>query len=205
MQKKYNLKVIYFFLLGDYSKNDKNHPSNNANFQTLIKRLSDYSTPGIHPSFGSNAHSEQVKIEINRLANITHRDINFSRQHFSMLKFPDTYANLLELGITDDFSMGYSTFNGFRASICHPFYWYDLDDEIETGLKIHPFCLSETTLRYKDKVTPETAAQVAKPIIDTVKKYNGELISIFHNDTMGDSETWVGWKHVYEDLIKLMV
>ncbi len=205
IQKKYNLKVIYFFLLGDYGVNDKNHPSNNHGFQKLIKHLADYSIAGIHPSFGSNGNSKQVKIEMNRLANITHRDIFNSRQHFSMLKFPDTYFILQELGITDDYSMGYANFNGFRASYCLPFYWYDLDDELETNLKIHSYCLSETTLRYKDKATPTTVAELAKPLIDEVKKYNGELITIFHNDTMGTAQDWIDWRYVYEEIVKLAI
>jgi hypothetical protein len=165
--------------------------------------LADYCTTGIHPSFGSNGNSKQVKIEINRLAKITHRDIFNSRQHFSMLKFPDTYFILQELGITDDYSMGYANFNGFRASYCLPFYWYDLDDELETGLKIHSYCLSETTLRFKDKAIPSTVAEIAKPIIDEVKKYNGELVTIFHNDTMGTAQDWIDWRYVYEEIVKL--
>jgi hypothetical protein len=203
VQDKYNLKVVYFFLLGDYGVNDKNHPSNNANFQKLIKHLCDYAVPGIHPSFGSNASRAQVKIEINRLANITHREIFNSRQHFSMLKFPDTYFTLLEMGITDDYSMGYSIHNGFRASICQPFYWYDLDDEVETGLKIHSYCVSETSLRYKDNATPGTMLEIAKPLIDCVKKYNGELVTIFHNDTMGTAQEWMDWENSYEEIVKL--
>lgn len=205
IQKKYKLKVIYFFLLGDYGMNDKNHPSNNYGFQQLIKHLSDYALPGIHPSFGSNGNVNQVKVEINRLARITHKDIFNSRQHFSMLKFPDTYATLLELGITNDYSMGYANYNGFRASFCMPFYWYDLDDELETGLKIHPFCLSETSLRFKDQATPQTIKEHAKPMIDEVKKYNGELITIFHNDTMGTAVDWIDWKNVYEEIVQLAI
>ncbi len=205
IQKKYKLKIIYFFLLGDYGVNDKNHPSNNYGFQQLIKHLSDYALPGIHPSFGSNGKLNQVKVEINRLAKITHRDVFHSRQHFSMLKFPDTYATLLELGITNDYSMGYAMFNGFRASFCLPFYWYDLDDELETGLKIHPYCISETTLRYNDHATPLNISEFVSPIINEVKKYNGELITVFHNDTMGTSAEWIDWKNVYEDIVKLAV
>ena len=205
IQKKYNLKVIYFYLLGDYGVNDKNHPSNNTNFQKLIKHLSDYSKPGIHPSFGSNGNTHQVKIEMNRLAKITHRDIFDSRQHFSMFKFPDTYFALLEVGITDDYSMGYANYNGFRASICTPFYWYDLDDELETGLKIHSYCLSETSLRYKDHANMDNLESLAKALIDEVKKHHGELITIFHNDTMGTATDWIGWNTAYEEIVKLSV
>lgn len=202
IQKKYKLEVIYFFLLGDYGMNDKNHPSNNINFQKLIKHLLDYAKPGIHPSFGSNKNVEQVKIEINRLAKISHKDIYNSRQHFSMLKFPDTYITLLELGIKNDYSMGYSKYNGFRASYCLPFYWYDLDDELETGLKINPYCLSDVSLRYSEKDSPQTIVEKALPIINEVKKYNGQLVTLFHNETMGTSQNWINWKNTYEDIVK---
>lgn len=203
IQKKHSLQVIYFYLLGDYGINDKNHPSNNKNFQKLIKHLSDYSKPGIHPSFGSYTNSKQIKTEINRLAKITHQEITRSRQHFTMLKFPDTYSALIEVGITDDYSMGYPNYNGFRASVCLPFYWYDLDDELETNLKIHPYCLSEVTLRNSKNTTKENYNDVANNIISEVKKHQGELITIFHNDTMGLAKDWIEWNKMYEEIVKI--
>lgn len=205
LQKKYDLKVLFFFLLGDYGVNDKNHPSNNRDFQALIKHLADYTEIGIHPSFKSNNSINQLKVEINRLANITHREIKKSRQHFAILKFPETYQALLQSGITEDYSMGYGNCNGFRASFCMPFNWYDLDSEIETALIVHPFCIVETTLHYNNHATAENAATFALPIINEVKKYNGELISIFHNDTLGEVPDWKGWKGVYENFINEVI
>ena len=40
---------------------------------------------------------------------------------------------------------------------------------------------------------------------DEVKKYNGELITIFHNDTMGTAQDWIDWKYVYEEIVKLSI
>lgn len=204
-QKKNNLNVIYFFLLGDYGVNDKNHPSNNGNFQSLIKHLADYAKVGIHPSFRSGNNLSQLKVEIIRLANITHLDIKNSRQHFSILQFPDTYQSLLQAGIANDYSMGYGNCNGFRASYCMPFSWYDLDAEQETPLIIHPFCLIETSLKFNNKANKDNAMSFALPIINEVKKYNGELISIIHNDTMGTAEEWKGWKQVYEQMVNEII
>ncbi|HWY10516.1 MAG TPA: polysaccharide deacetylase family protein [Bacteroidia bacterium] len=201
-QRKNNLNVLYFFLLGDYGVNDKNHPANNKDFKILIKHLADYAKIGIHPSYKSNYNLKQLKIEVNRLANITHADVKNSRQHFAILKFPETYLALLQAGITADYSMGYGNYNGFRASFCIPYNWYDLDSEQETPLIIHPFCIIETTLRFTNKATGETAMQFAKPIIDEVQKYNGELVTIIHNDTMGSVSEWKGWKEVYENIVK---
>lgn len=178
-----NISAIYFFLLGDYGINDKNHSANNFSFQELIKHLADYSAVGIHPSFGSNESLHKLKIEISRLSNITHFPVAKSRQHFSMLTFPKTYQNLLLAGIKDDYSMGYTNRNGFRASFCFPFNWYSLDDEQETSLKIHPFCITENTLSYYSRATNVAFSTLADPIINYVKSCGGELVSVFHNDS----------------------
>ena len=121
MIQKYKFESIYFFLLGDYGINDKNLPIESKNFQSLIKMLSDYATIGIHPSYGSNKSIEQLKKEVNRLSHTIHRDITKSRQHFLKLTLPETYRNLIDLDITDDYTMGYAAHIGFRASICTPF------------------------------------------------------------------------------------
>jgi hypothetical protein len=203
IQKKYNVDVIYFFLLGDYGINDKNLPSNNKKFQSLIKHLNDYADVGIHPSYGSNDNYNQVKKEINRLSTIVHRDIYKSRQHFLKLKFPSTYKTLIENGITDDYTMGYATNLGFRASVCTPYFWYDLDTETETTLKIHPFPIMEATLRYYMKEKPEQAMHHILPIINEVKKVDGELITLWHNESLSNWREWKGWQNLYEEVVRL--
>lgn len=198
VHKKERVEAIYFFLLGDYGPNDKNHAATNLDFQALIKGISDYSKIGIHPSFGSNKNSQQLKIEINRLANIIHNTITKSRQHYSMLKFPQTYQNILTAGILEDFSMGYTNCNGFRASYCLPYKWYSLENETATPLTINSFCLNENTLIYFSKKENKTLEELAEPLINEVKKYNGKLVSIFHNDSFSDEI-----KKFYVEFIKL--
>jgi hypothetical protein len=192
-----NTKAIYFFLLGDYGPNDKNHSASDLRFQSLIKQLADYSLVGIHPSYGSNDNLKQLKKEVTRLGNITHKMITKSRQHFSMLRFPQTYQDLLQAGMMSDYSMGYTNFNGFRASYCYPYKWYSLDIESVSSLTIHPFCITENTVMMqseKDKISP---AEICGPIINEVKKYNGQLISIFHNDTFDEK-----MKHFYIEFLQ---
>lgn len=184
--KKQNVVSIFFFLLGDYGPNDKNHSATNLAFQALIKKIADYSLVGIHPSYGSNTKIQQLKVEVSRLANIIHSTINFSRQHYSILKFPETYQNLLQAGIEQDFSMGYTNYNGFRASYCFPFKWYDLKNEILTPLIINSFCITENTIVFNSSKTNKSFFETISPIIDNVKRYNGQLISIFHNDTFDE-------------------
>ncbi len=181
--KEKQIKAIYFFLLGDYGDNDKNHASTNLHFQSLIKHLADYSMVGIHPSYGSKNDLHQLRVEANRLSNITHKTITKSRQHFSILKFPNTYRDLLQAGIMADYSLGYTNFNGFRASYCFPFNWYSLDIESQSALQLHPFALTENTVALDAEGKKISFIEAARPLVDEVKKYNGQLISIFHNDS----------------------
>jgi hypothetical protein len=201
IQKKYNIPVIYFFLLGDYGVNDKNLPSNHRDFQRLIKHLADYAQVGIHPSFGSNDDTYQVRKEISRLTNITHREIINSRQHYARLHFPGTYKTIIENGIQNDFSMGYHNQPGFRASISTPYYWYDLESESETSLKIYPYIFSETSLRFGVKLRPDEALETVRPLINEIKATGGTFTSMFNNESLGDYGEWHGWKDLYEEVV----
>jgi hypothetical protein len=181
--KQTKTKAIYFFLLGDYGPNDKNHASTDLRFQSLIKHLADYSLVGLHPSYGSNNRLKQLKKEVSRLGNITHKLITKSRQHFSMLKFPQTYKDLLQAGIFADYSLGYANYNGFRASYCFPYRWYSLDIESVSSLTLHPYCLSEVTLMEESEKNNIPKLDLANKVMNEVKTHNGQLISIFHNNT----------------------
>ena len=202
MLKKYNFDSIYFFLLGDYGVNDKNLPIESVEFQALIKMIGDYAEIGIHPSYGSNKSREQLKKEVKRLGKVLHREVTKSRQHFLKLTLPETYRNLIDLDITDDYTMGYASQVGFRASICTPFNFYDLDMELETKLKVHSFAFMEGTLKYHMKVGPEEAMQKIKPLIDDVKSVNGVFMSLWHNDTLNNQKLWAGWRAVYINMVE---
>jgi len=205
MHKRYDLKPIYFFLLGDWAQNDKNLLHTNARMQSLIKNISKNTETGIHPSFASNEHPEKVKIEKERLEIIQHSHVTKSRQHFLKLRFPHTYRNLILVGITDDYTMGFADEIGFRAGICTSYKWYNLEKEEETDLSIHPFAVMDGTLNNYMKLSPEESIVKIQHVVNEVKNVNGEFISIWHNETLSDWRDWKGWKQVYEEMIKLAV
>ena len=98
--------------------------------------------------------------------------------------------------------MGYAEKNGFRASICSPFYFYDLDIEMVTKLKVYPFAVMEATYQYYEKVSPENAIEKIKTIMQKVKAVNGTFVSVWHNESLSDQDIWKGWKSVYEQLLE---
>jgi len=201
-QKKYKLNPIYFILFGDLSPFDKNISCLNSHFKSLVKGLRDQAIIGIHPSYISNNDIKILKKEISDLADTVHVDIIRSRQHFLKLNLPSTYRNLINLGIKHDYSMGYASQVGFRAGIASSFNFYDLDLDTETKLRIHPFAVMDGTLKDYLNINPKEAKKVISQLIDEVKKVNGEMISLWHNESLSNEERWKGWLEVYEHLLQ---
>ena len=202
IHKKYNISPIYFFLLGDYGVNDKNISVKNKTFQRLIKSISESNKVGIHPSYASNSNTNKIVKEKNRLQTVSQKEIIRSRQHYLKLKLPNTYLNLINNNIIEDHTMGYAEQPGFRASICSPFYFYDLEKEKETTLKVFPFTVMEATFKYYKKYTPEIAIKHIIDLMQKVKDVDGTFISVWHNESLSDEGIWKGWKIVYEKMLK---
>ena len=202
LHKQYDLRPHYFILFSEYGLNDKNIPTNNSSFQVLIKGIADYADVGIHPSYASNSKPSLLTDEIRELSLVLHSDITSSRQHFLKLTLPETYRNLIDNDIKDDYTMGFASRPGFRAGISSTFKWYDLESEVATNLNIHPFAVMDGSLRDYMKLEAEDAMTQIKPLVDEVKNVGGTFISLWHNETLSDEKRWKGWVEVYNQLLK---
>ncbi len=111
-----------------------------------------------------------------------------SRQHFVRMQFPDTYEALIKADISEDFSMGYASIAGFRASIASPFYFYNLKKEKETELIVYPFVFMDTTLSDYQNLPPEKYLEAVIPLIAETKAVDGTLVGIWHNYALADDE-----------------
>ncbi|HXR85212.1 MAG TPA: polysaccharide deacetylase family protein [Hanamia sp.] len=196
---KNKIKSIFFFLLSDKTKYDRNLNYQNDVMKDLISRIKEFSEFGIHPSFYSSVSSEKILIEKERLENISGRKITKSRQHFLKFKLPDTYNSLLSAGITEDYSMGFSKLPGFRAGTCKPFYFYDLKSEKTTDLKIFPVTFMEGTLM--NDLQPEDASQKISQLLKEVSNVGGTFISLWHNHTVSKTREYLAWRNVHQKMI----
>ena len=148
---------------------------------------------------------EVLKKEKERIEKIINVPTKYSRQHYLRVSIPETYQNLIDLEIEEDYSMGYADSVGFRAGTCTPFYFYDLDFEIQTPLKIYPFTLMDTTLNDYMQLTPKQSLGKIAELLKEVKAVNGTFITLFHNESMSGYLRWRGWSRVYETMIKKIV
>ena len=202
LQKEFKLKPIYFILCGEYDTNDKNISIRKAAFRSLIKTLGDHADVGIHPSFSSYLDIDKLRKEINSLSEVLHRPLTKSRQHFLRMNLPRSYQKLIELDISDDYTMGFASQAGFRAGIADSFRFYDLENDMVTNLRVHPFALMDGTMRDYLNLDLEASYALTTQLIDEVKAVGGTFIYLTHNETLGGEQRWVGWPEMYRRMLE---
>ena len=196
-------RAYYFFLLAKKPKGvDKNISPDKTAMQSLIRYHANGSTVGLHPSWQSGDEQAVLMEEVDRLAEISGSPVKYSRQHYIRMQLPKTYRQLIDVGVDKDFSMGYGSSNGFRASIASSFYWYDLKAEKKTGLMLFPFCFMDANAFYGDRLNPRAALSELMNYYRKIKQVNGLMVTIWHNNFFGTDPMFAGWKEVYEVFLK---
>ncbi len=200
---QHRLHPLYFFLLAEKRGiYDKNVNPQAQRMQQLVQQHAKNYTTGIHPSWQSGDEKDLLLKEITILRDITRQQVTHSRQHYIRMQLPDTYRRLIKTGITHDHSMGYGSINGFRASVCTPFPWYDLEKEEQTGLTLHPFCFMDANSFFEQQYNAAQAAEELQQYHNTVKQVNGTLITIFHNHFLTQEKQWMPWREMYSRFLR---
>lgn len=200
--KKLQLQPIYFFLVGKNGPFDKNIPLQNVNFQKLLRRIHQSHPVGLHPSYQSCQNFQRLEEEKTALEKVLGESIIRSRQHFLKLSLPQTYQNLLRIGIKEDYTMGYAQQIGFRASTAFPFFWYDLSKEKITDLRIYPFAVMDVSLKQYLGLPPDEVMKKVQPLINVTQKVGGTFSILWHNNSLSEIQGWQGWRLVYEEILK---
>ena len=203
VHEPYNHLLLYFILFADDGGDDNNVTLTSNSFQQLLRSLAKKHGVGIHPSLISNKHYDKLQSEHAALSVVLNRNVTISRQHFLYFKMPQTYRSLLKLGIRDDYSMGYASHPGFRAGIAIPFKFYDLISDEQTPLTIHPVSLMDVTMKDYLRLSTEESLETITSMIKTIKAVNGEFVSLWHNESLGETGKWRGWRKVYKEMVHL--
>jgi hypothetical protein len=202
MESKYQFSSLFFFLFGDYDSKDPNFALNKKSFKDLVQEIGKDHRTGIHPSYRSNEQGRLLPAEHKQYSAILGILPVINRQHFLILRFPETYRRLIEMGIKEDYSMGYASYPGFRAGTSSPFCFYDLSSESETELIIFPFSIMDVTLRQYLSLTPGEALDHIKRIVQQVKQVEGTFLPLWHNESLSGQGIWNGWREVFEGMLE---
>ncbi len=200
---KYHIyKPLFFFLFAERSPYDKGHnPSLNV-FKKLISRLAKDHKVGIHPSMASSKNPALLADEMQKFHSIPNVTKNISRQHYLAFSLPDTYRHLYNLGIREEYSMGYADAIGYRSGTARSFYWFDLQKNEVTDLRIFPFQIMDVSLKNYLKLSPASALTKAEQMVKQAAIYKSPLRILWHNSSFYPKHGWGGWEKIFEYLVK---
>ncbi len=200
--QQYGVRPVYFFLLADYGRGNKNVSWNYPPLQTLVRHLASTAAVGLHVGYESARNPALLRKEKHRLETILNQPVVSSRLHFLRLRFPETYRHLLALGIRNDYSLGFATTTGFRAGLSVPFCWYDLENDGPTDLMLIPLVVMDATMCYYWGWREEQAAEHILTLAQTMRTQGGLLHLLVHNDLLSTSGRWPAWGQTLEHVLK---
>ena len=193
------------FVLAAENRDVRNKQISHSSLRSELHRLKshkDYDDRwlGIHPSWQEKRNALKTltswKNEMYNLESVHGKKLKDSRFHYIHLHFPQSYQLILQLGIETDWSMGYPDAVGFRAGTAIPYRWYDVNAEKETSLGVVPFCIMDVTCKNYLKLTPSDSIILANSLKQKIQSCGGVFCFIFHNESVSESQPWIGWREV---------
>ena len=202
LQQKYGFDLTYFFLLANFGAYDKNVPYTSNGLQHLIQSLSKKYRVGIHPGVASHDSLYTLKEEIRRLQFITEKKVTHARMHYLKMHGDETYRNLIQCGIENDYTTGFADVIGFKSGTALPHYWYDFKQEKETTLLLQPFVAMDATLNRYMKLSAEEAVVRLKELKHTCERLQVPFCLLWHNESFSECNEWKGWKEVVAEVMR---
>lgn len=193
--------MILFFLVKGGGRFDHAADIGHPVLSKAIRSLASGDHIGLHPSYESSEREELIKIEKEQLEKIASKRVTRSRQHFLRWKMPSTLRYLESIGMEEEHSMGFSDRPGFRAGTCTPFPWYDLEQERETKLMLHPFATMDSAFHDRMKMRASEAKAPMLHMAAEVRAVNGTFISVWHDRFLSGHGDWKGWPEAFHEVI----
>ena len=202
------IKSTFFFMSTDRSCNlDANYNIQNELIIELMKNINSRGHEiGIHPGYNSFQNEKLIETQINLLKDtLKNASINFNnigcRMHYLRWDSKITPRILATIGLKYDSTLGFADYPGFRTGTCHPFYYFDLTNEIETTLLIRPLIAMEATIlsnRYMNTQSTEEAYSILLNLKNKCKDVNGEFSLLWHNSYFYTNEE----RNLYKSILK---
>lgn len=186
--EKHGLTALFFFLLSDENENDSNISPDSLKLHDLISKITESKINiGIHPSYCAPV-DHTIADEKKHLEEVSSSPISISRQHFLRINFPGYFRELISAGIKKDFSLGYPDTIGFRAGYSREFPFFDLLNNGPTDLILQPSGWMDATYEYYQSKNYLKMTQEFSHFIRQIRKINGKLVTIFHNDLIAKED-----------------
>ena len=116
-------------------------------YRELIKHVADHNKVSLLVSYDAQNDPSNLSNERKILKKLIHQKILSVRFNYGLFSSAKAYYVLINEELEEDYSMGYNDVIGYRASTAVPFYFYDLNNDLQTSLKINPVVATEEGIR----------------------------------------------------------
>lgn len=155
---------------------------------------------GLHPSYQAGINPNLITEEKALLEKTTKKNVTSSRNHYLCNREPRDFNVLIENSFTDDFTMCFADIAGFRLGTCRAVRWIDPEKQKFTSLILHPLTIMDVTLNNYMHLNVGEAYDYCKKIVNEVKNYNGELVLLWHNNTVEENNGQY-YRMLYEKIL----
>jgi hypothetical protein len=196
IHKHYHRFYYLFVLVAGKTPYDRKVIYPQRRFYKYIRQLQSIAI-GLHPSYLTLRNLNLLMEEKSKIEHILRGKVTLNRQHFLRMQIPETFQELNLAGFQEDFTLAFAHAPGFRSGTAIPHFFYDVEQEMETELLLHPTIVMDSTFIFHRHTSPEDALQKMKDLIDACKKSGGDYVSIWHNSNLAGTEKENPWRNVF--------
>ncbi|MFN0016222.1 MAG: polysaccharide deacetylase family protein [Saprospiraceae bacterium] len=190
--------VFHFNFLGNRPNTaDCPYPLRHPFVLALIRRITERGhVVGFHPSREAHADSVVFDRELASLREVCPMPVNTGRQHYLCFSAPETWQRWADAGMQWDSTLGYPEAEGFRCGMCRDYPLFNFLTQKQLLLREKPLIAMDTTLAMYRGYTPEQAIDRLLRLRQTVDKYGGEFVLLWHNSSV-NTFFWKNWDVVF--------
>ena len=181
-------RFIPFLGFSARAKHDKPHYDlRNKDIRKLIKSALEHNvTIGLHSSYQAGTTPSLIRKEKTGLEDHIGKNVRFNRHHFLAIREPEDMDQIEAAGVTDDFTMGYADVSGFRLGTCYPVRWINPITRRLSPLRLHPLIIMDCTLEEEKYMGLDfdRALTYCRNLVEQVNNVGGELVLLWHNDSV---------------------
>jgi hypothetical protein len=198
VSERAGLKSYFFIHVGGSSKYDSS--KSESDLKKVIDKINGRNhVVGFHPSYDTYDDWEAWGREYELLSSLSNQKVETGRQHYLRFDLPETWEIWDSHGMMWDSTMCYAKRVGFRCGACQPFSVFNVHTRKKLRLKEYSLNVMDATLVGNNNIVPEQITMKTKKMIDTVKKYKGTFILLWHNSSFcGDYENY---QSIYEEIL----
>ena len=188
LSNKHNIKSYFFFMSGGTSRYDNRYNINEPNLKNIIENIKTRGHyVGFHPSYNAYSNPQQFKIEKDALESVHNAPIKYGREHYLRFEVPITWQIWEDNKLDWCSNLAYAKKDGFRAGCCYPYPVFNILTQEKLNLMEKPLIMMEVTFMEQINDYHEIEKKIDY-YMQTIKKYNGEFVLLWHNATFKEHE-----------------